>query len=95
MSNVYTLPYLIKCDHPTGNLSFHDGIRWDSERKISDGTDLNELREFYTRLFHRSGDKVDDLVVEKSGEQVVLKWTMRYGKLSPRKCECVLDKKMR
>ena len=93
MSNVYTLPYLIKCDHPRGNLAFDNGIRWDSEREISDKADLNELREFYTRLFHRSGDKVNDLVVEKNGERVVLKWTMRYGKLSPRKCECVLDKK--
>jgi hypothetical protein len=93
MNNVYTFPYLIKCEQPNRNLSFHDGIRWDSEREISEETDMNELREFYTRLFHRSGDKVNDLVVEKNGERIVLKWTMRYGKLSPRKCECVLDKK--
>ena len=91
MSNVYRLPYLIKTDHPNGNLSFHDGERWNSDIEITDDN-LDEVALHFNALFHRCGDKAGNLVVEKNGDEVKIKWVMNYGKLSPRKCECVLDK---
>lgn len=88
MSNTYRLPYSIHCEK--GNLAFHDGIRFDSEITINESSDLEEVKKFFIKLFHRSGDLTDDLVIEKT-DKIVLKWTMRYGKLSPRKCFCELE----
>ena len=91
MSNVYRLPYLIKTDHPSGNLSFHDGERWDSDIEITDDN-LEEVALHFNALFRRCGDKAGNLVVEKNGDEVKIKWVMNYGKLAPRNCECTLDK---
>ena len=88
MNNTYRLPYLIHCEK--GNLAFDDGIRFDSKITINESSDLEEVKKFFIKLFHRSGDLTDDLVIEKT-DKIVLKWTMRYGKLSPRKCFCELE----
>ena len=91
ISMKYKLPYTIKTDHPSGNLSFHDKARWDSVCEINDNN-LEEVALFYTALFHRCGDKAGNLVVEKNGDEVKIKWVMNYGRLEPRKCECTLEK---
>lgn len=78
------LPYLIHCDK--GNLSFSYGERLDSQ--ISETVDNETLRQHLIKLFNKCGDATDDVEVDG----MIVRWTMRYGKLSPRRCWCELEK---
>lgn len=78
------LPYLIHCDK--GNLSFSYGERLDSQ--ISETVDSEALRQHFIKLFNKCGDATDDVEVDG----MIVRWTMRYGKLSPRRCWCELEK---
>ncbi|MBQ7820561.1 MAG: hypothetical protein IJ341_12805 [Bacteroidales bacterium] len=78
------LPYLIHCDK--GNLSFSYGERLDS--RISEKVDSETLRQHLINLFNKCGDATNDVEVDG----MIVRWTMRYGKLSPRRCWCELEK---
>lgn len=78
------LPYLIHCEK--GNLAFSYGERLDSQ--IDENVDSMTLCQHLTNLFNRCGDKTDDVEVDG----MIVRWTMRYGKLSPRRCWCELEK---
>lgn len=83
------LPYQIKCDR--GNMSFHDGIRWDSCIDPKWGDD--EMKTYITRLFIKSGDNATDMEISRTDEGIIVRWTMNYHTLSPRRCECTLEPK--
>ena len=83
------LPYQIKCDK--GNLSFHDGIRIDSCIDPKWGDD--EMKTYITRLFIKSGDNATDMEISRTNEGIIVRWTMNYYTLSPRRCECILEAK--
>ena len=82
------LPYLIHCESH-GNMSFHDGIRFDSE--IGSVTGESEMLTHFTRLFIRSGDNATDMEISLEEDYPIIRWTMNYGRLSPRKCWCKLE----
>ena len=83
------LPYKIKCER--GDMSFHDGILWDSCIDPKWGDD--EMKTYLTRLFIKSGDNATDMEISRSDEKIIVRWTMNYGRLSPRRCECTLEDK--
>lgn len=78
------LPYLIHCDK--GNLSFAYGQRLDSQ--INESANSETLRQHFIDLFNRCGDMTDDVEIDG----MIVRWTMRYGTLSPRRCWCELEK---
>lgn len=78
------LPYLIHCEN--GNLSFSYGERLNS--RIDENVDSMTLCQHLTNLFNQCGDMTDDVEVDG----MIVHWTMRYGKLSPRRCWCELEK---
>lgn len=81
------LPYRIECER--GNMSFHDGIRWDSCIDPKWGDD--EMKTYITRLFVKSGDNATDMEIFRSDDGIEIEWTMNYGKLSPRRCRTKLE----
>ena len=72
-------------------MSFHDGIRWDSCIDPKWGDD--EMKTYITRLFIKSGDNATDMEISRTNEGIIVRWTMNYGALSPRRCECTLEAK--
>lgn len=83
------LPYLIKCDK--GDMSFNPWHQWDST--IDPAWSDEEMIEYLTKLFKRSGDNATEMSIEREGAKVIVHWTMNYGKLSPRRCWSELEKK--
>ena len=72
-------------------MSFHDGIRWDSCIDPKWGDD--EMKTYIIRLFIKSGDNATDMEISRTNKGIIVRWTMNYGTLSPRRCECVLEPK--
>ena len=89
MNYRYQLPYHIKCSN--GDMSFHDGIRWDSDIDGKWGDD--EMKTYLTRLFIKSGDNATDMEIFRTDEGIEVEWTMNYGRLSPRRCRTKLEPK--
>lgn len=81
---IIRLPYSFNT--PEGKLSFSLGERINSEidADITNEALVNHL----TRTFNNSGDMTNDVEVDG----LIVRWTMRYGKLSPRRCSCMLER---
>ena len=77
------LPYSFETSQ--GKLSFSIGERMRSV--IDENVTVDKLQAHLTRVFNSCGDMTNDVTVD--GMKV--SWTMRYGKLSPRRCFCILE----
>ena len=81
---IIRLPYSFNT--PQGKLSFSLGERLRSE--IDADITNEELVNHLVRTFNNCGDMTDDVEIDG----LIVRWTMRYGKLSPRRCSCALER---
>lgn len=72
-------------------MSFNPSNQWDSA--IDPAWNDEEMVNYLTKLFKRQGDNATEMSIEREGAKVIVHWTMNYGKLSPRRCSCVLEEK--